>query len=320
MATAEQIKALIRSHFSDESEHFNTVALQIAASEARQGHTLLANDIRLMLTNEKQKKKQATNQSIVALDGLLLSETPKEGLSQLVVDSSLEARLRQTILEYRQMDKLKFHNLTPRRKLLLIGPSGTGKTMTSRILSHELRLPLFIVQTEGIVSKYLGETGAKLRQIFDLMKSQTGVYMFDEFDAIGSDRSLDNEIGEIRRVLNAFLQFIEQDVSDCIIIAATNNQQLLDKALYRRFDDILFYDLPNDSQRKILIKNILNAFADTAFAWDEAVADSAGLCHADIKLACLDSIKEAILTDQLSVNSTDLSKFFKFRKEGIQNK
>ena len=318
MATAEQIKALIRSHFSDEAEHFNTVALQIAASEARQGHTLLANDIRLMLTNEKQKKKQATIQS-VALDGLLLAETPRDGLNQLVVEPSLEARLRQAILEYRQMDKLKFHNLTPRRKLLLIGPSGTGKTMTSRVLSYELKLPLFTVQIENVVSKYLGETGAKLRQIFDLMKSQTGVYMFDEFDAIGSDRSLDNEIGEIRRVLNAFLQFIEQDVSDCIIIAATNNQQLLDKALYRRFDDILFYNLPDENQRKKLIQNNLNAFADNSFAWNKAIENSTGLCHADIKLACLDSVKEAILTDQLSVNSTDLFKFFKFRKDGIQN-
>ena len=259
--------------------------------------------------------KQATHQSLVALDGLLLSEKPTDGLNQLVVDPSLSDRIFQTIFEYRQMDKLKFHNLMPRRKLLLIGPSGTGKTMTSRILSHELQLPLFIVQIENIVSKYLGETGAKLRQIFDLMKTQTGVYMFDEFDAIGSDRSLDNEVGEIRRVLNAFLQLIEQDTSDCIIVAATNNQHLFDKALYRRFDDILFYNYPDDNQRKKLIQNVLNVFADSSFSWKDAVSDSSGLCHADIKLACLDSIKEAILTDQLSVSTAELSKFFMYRKK-----
>ena len=131
-----------------------------------------------------------------------------------------------------------------RRKRLIEGKPGTGKTMTASVIASEVSLPLYTIQVDKLVNKFMGETSARLRQIFDSMETQQGVYLFDEFDAIGADRSLDNEVGEMRRILNSFLQFIEQDASDSIIIAATNNQKILDQALFRRFDDVLHYDLP----------------------------------------------------------------------------
>lgn len=131
-----------------------------------------------------------------------------------------------------------------RRKRLIEGKPGTGKTMTASVIASEVSLPLYTIQVDKLVNKFMGETSARLRQIFDSMETQQGLYLFDEFDAIGADRSLDNEVGEMRRILNSFLQFIEQDASDSIIIAATNNQKILDQALFRRFDDVLHYDLP----------------------------------------------------------------------------
>ena len=132
--------------------------------------------------------------------------------------------------------------------------------MTASIISGELHLPCFIIQMDKLVTKFMGETSATLRQIFDVIQQHRGIFLFDEFDAIGGERGLDNDVGEMRRVLNSFLQFIENDHSESIIIAATNNPRLLDQALYRRFDDILNYEHPTPSETEHLIANRLGIF------------------------------------------------------------
>ena len=300
MATAEQIKSLIRSYGSEDTDRFYTIALQVAAHEAMQGHSTLAHEIRELI----DKKRQFTKESLKVipyhpdLKNLVLTEEPTFSKSSLVIDSVVSDRLDKVIHEYYQQNKLKKHGLSHRRKLLLVGLPGTGKTMTAKVLAHELHLPLYTIQVDRLVTKFMGETSAKLRQLFDLMEFQHGVYLFDEFDAIGSERTLDNDVGEMRRVLNSFLQFIEQDNSDSIIIAATNNPQLLDHALFRRFDDVLEYHLPRESERKQLIGNVLGTFQNAKFAWNKVILASEGLSHAEIVHACIDTIKDAILSDK----------------------
>ena len=184
-----------------------------------------------------------------------------------------------------------------RRKILIEGKPGTGKTMTASVIASELALPLYTVQVDKLVTKFMGETSARLRQIFDNMEVQQGIYLFDEFDAIGADRSLDNEVGEMRRILNSFLQFIEQDSSDSIIIAATNNQKMLDQALFRRFDDVLHYDLPGQSEINRLIKKKIETY-DSNFKVSKRLLEVAlGLSQAEISRACDDAIKISILDD-----------------------
>jgi SpoVK/Ycf46/Vps4 family AAA+-type ATPase len=306
MATAEQIKSLIRSHFSDEPERFYTLALQVAAHEAKQGHSALAEDIRNLV--DKERKKRGTNVIRFPQDlkGLVLTEQPETRKSQMVIPEQMESRIHQVIHEYRQQSKLKSHGLSHRRKLLLIGPPGTGKTMTARVLANELHIPLHTIQVDRLVTKYMGETSAKLRQIFDFMAEDHGVYLFDEFDAIGGARSLENDVGEMRRVLNAFLQFIEQDTSDSFIIAATNNPDLLDKALFRRFDDVLYYSNLTEGDRKKLIANVLGTFLESGFSWKSVLEASDGLSHSDVDVACQDAVKKAILSDKESVNASSL--------------
>jgi len=307
MATADQIKSLIRSHYSNQIERFYTIALQVAAHEAKQGHAALAHDIRLIVDAERKKIGPKNLNFPQDLRGLVLTEESQVSQSALVIPDTLRERIQQIIHEYRQQEKLKAFGLSHRRKILLIGPPGTGKTMTARVLSKELHIPLYTIQVDRLVTKFMGETSAKLRQIFELMQQKHGVYLFDEFDAIGGERSMDNDVGEMRRVLNAFLQFIEQDNSDSLVVAATNNPRLLDQALFRRFDDVLYYEAPTEEERKHLMANVLETFLSPGFAWQQVLADSDGLSHSEIVQACLDVIKKTILADESKVNANSLA-------------
>lgn len=297
MATSEQIKTLIRSHYKDNAEQFLSTALQIAAHEARQGHGAFAHEIRELVD---QAKKDSSQKNVLLfpqeLNGLIFSEQPELPLATLVVDEQLKERIARIVTEFRQQHKLKSHGLSHRRKILLAGAPGTGKTMTAKVLAAELKQLLHIIQMDRLVTKFMGETSAKLRQIFDKMREMPGVYLFDEFDAIGGERNLD--VGEMRRVLNAFLQFIENDTSNNLIIAATNNMRLLDRALFRRFDDVLQYGLPEQNACERLIANVLGGFAGEDFPLQKIVKAAKGLSHAEIARACRDSIKLAILNNK----------------------
>ncbi len=314
MATAEQLKSLIRSHFSDDSERFFTIVLQVAAHEAMQGHQALAHEIREIVEKAKREKHPQLLKFPHDFQALVLSEEPDTPMSALVVPTKLKDRVERIIHEYRQQHKLKSHGLSHRRKIMLIGPPGTGKTMTARVLAHELKLQLHTVQVDKLVTKFMGETSAKLRQIFELIEQEAGVYLFDEFDAIGGERTLGNDVGEMRRVLNAFLQFVEADSSANLIIVATNTPRLLDRALYRRFDDVIHYRLPRPEERMKLIANLLGTYIHKAFPFEKAANDAYGLSHSEIDRACRDAIKLAILENRNSVTYARLKDLIKERK------
>jgi AAA+ superfamily predicted ATPase len=305
MATADQIKSLIRAHSDQDNERFRTTALQISAYEARLGHTQLAMDIKALLEKSMQSKPRIipfNNQN----HALLMSMSDVR-LSDLVVSDEMQGRIERIINEYLNRKKLHSFGMANRRKVLIEGPPGTGKTMTASVIASELNLPLYTVQVDKLVTKFMGETSVKLRQIFDAIGSVLGVYFFDEFDAIGADRGIDNEVGEMRRILNSFLQFLEQDNSDSIIIAATNNQKILDKALFRRFDDVLHYSMPSAEDVRKLINKKFETFSPD-YSPSEALINRAGsLSHAEISLICDDAIKYSILGDTNLINENYLT-------------
>lgn len=318
MATAEQLKSLVRAHFSDDTERFYTIALQVAANAARQGHSSLAHDLRIIIDTERKKLQSRTIPFPIDLRGLVLMEEPTTPLSAMVLPTGLKERLDRIIHEYKQQSKLKHHGLAHRRKILLVGRPGTGKTMTAEVLAKELNLKLNSIQVDRLATKFMGETGAKLRQIFDHIKQSDAVYLFDEFDSIGGNRAFENDVGEIRRVLNAFLQFIEQDTSDSLIICATNNPVLLDPALFRRFDDVLHYELPTKLQIKMLISNTLGAFCKKRMGWEKLLAACGALSHDEVVQACRDAIKSSVLSDLKEINVKTLLDALNDRKNAVK--
>lgn len=313
MATAEQIKALIKSYIEDDDARFCAIAMQVAAHAARSGHGRLADELRTLVDEAKSRAGSKRHKSPVPiaaprgeLSELLVASYPKVMLSDMVLADPLRQRLARILREYRQQHKLLSHGLSPRRKLLLTGPPGTGKTMTASALSGELKLPLFIIQLDGLITKFMGETAAKLRLIFEAMDRTTGIYLFDEFDAVGSERATPNDVGEVRRILTSFLQLLDQDCSNSLIVAATNHGEFLDRALFRRFDDVIQFSLPSTELVLETLKNKLSPFDMSAVDWPCVTEGSNGLSYADITRACEDAAKESILSGTTAITTKRL--------------
>ena len=306
MASAEQLKALLKSHIDQDDRQFYSVAMQVAAHEAKVGHGKLAVDLRDMIDAARAHAVSAEQRAKLVplarprgeLAGLLSVTYPKNRLVDMVLDEQATEQLQLIMKEQHMFARIREHGLSPRRKLLLVGPPGTGKTMTASALAGELGIPLFLVRLDALITKFMGETAAKLRQVFDAIAEVRGIYFFDEFDAIGSQRGLPNDVGEIRRVLNSFLQMIEHDQSNSLIIAATNHPEVLDYALFRRFDEVIEYHLPTLSQAADLIRSRLGHFAPKPFPIKAIVEKAEGLSYAEIRRAVDDAIKEAVMHEE----------------------
>ena len=310
MASAEQIKALLKSHIDGEDDRFFSVAMQVAAHEAKLGHGKFAEEMRAMIDDAKGRRGAGSPVQIGRPRGefanLLEASWLKARLGEMILNETLSGQTRRVIREQRHAGRIVEHGLSPRRKLLLTGPPGTGKTMTASVLAGELGLPLFLVRLDGLITKYMGETAAKLRQIFDATSRTRGVYFFDEFDAIGSQRGIPNDVGEIRRVLNSFLQMIEQDRSHSLVVAATNHPAILDSALFRRFDDILHYELPDAAQVVRLLRARLSGTVAKGVRWQRLADLAVGLSYAEITRASNEALKDALIHQRPRVRETDI--------------
>ncbi|MFV7236691.1 AAA family ATPase [Flavobacterium sp. ZB4R12] len=322
MAAADQIKSLIKSFGDDDESRFFSIALQIAATEAKQGHSTFAQELKKLIDQAKkersinviQQKALPLNLPKRELQELIEVFQPKINLSDMVLDDNIKKSLYKVIKEQEKWQVLKSHNLEPKRKLLLTGAPGTGKTMTAQAIAGELGITVYIIRLDGLMSKYLGESIAKLRLIFDAMNDQRAVYLFDEFDSIGSHRNQSQDIGEVKRVLNSFLINIEKDQSNSIIIAATNLPESLDKALFRRFDEILAYPLPDGNHIIEIIKKHMKAYSfSTKVDYKSLSKLALGLNYSEIVRICNDTIKEMILNDLNKLELPTLKNLLKLR-------
>ena len=296
-ASADHVKALVKSHSSGDDQAFYAVALQVAAKAARNGHHRFAADVKSLVEAGKAENRPSPVTAIAQprgdLAGLVVASYLETRLEALIAPTQLTESLTQVIAEQRQRHPLMDQGFNPVHRLLLEGPPGTGKTMTAGVLAHELDLPLLTIRLDGLLSKYLGETASKLRVIFDAVESQRAVYLFDEFDALGADRA-GNDVGEARRILNSFLLFLEGVGPESIVIAATNHRSILDRALFRRFDLVITYDLPTEDQSIAVLKARLGTLA-RRMGWKSVSQHTRGLSHAELVKAAEAAAKRSLL-------------------------
>ena len=284
--------------------------MQVAAHEARLGHGKLAEELRAMIDAAKGRRGAIAPVPIGRprgeLANILEVSHPKARLNDMILGDALCKQINRVIREQRNAGTIYEHGLSPRRKLLLVGPPGTGKTLTASVLSGELGFPLFSVRLDGLITKFMGETASKLRQVFDATSRTRGIYFFDEFDAIGSLRGLANDVGEIRRVLNSFLLMIEQDRSHSLVVAATNHPKILDPALFRRFDDVLLYDPPDQAQIADLLQTLLADTAAKRIRWKILAEAAEGLNYNEITRAANEALKHALIDRRAKIHEADI--------------
>jgi SpoVK/Ycf46/Vps4 family AAA+-type ATPase len=302
------LQELIRAHVSGDADRFRRIALQVAAREARAGHRLVAGRIRDLVEDAGDAPPAPTPIARPPRDlaGLLEVSYPEVPLANVVLEGEAETVVARLLSEHHARASLAEWGLYPRRRLLFYGPPGCGKTMTASAIATELALPLMRVRVETLFSRYMGETAAVLNEIFEQAQRQRGVYLFDEFDAIAKHRSDDRDVGEARRVVSAFLQLLDGDQSESLMIAATNERQALDPALFRRFDDVALFDAPSESARVRLL-SLLTASHGFSESTRRALAKhSAGLTDAEITRAVTDAVKAMVLDKRKRLRKADV--------------
>jgi SpoVK/Ycf46/Vps4 family AAA+-type ATPase len=315
--TTKQILALLSSHIDGDEDQFLSIALQIAAQEARQGRAEEAEKLKRLVQKARDQRREgspAGGQTPIPLarprgelQGLVESAYPKITLPSMVLADDIAVRLARIVRQQQERATLRDHGRTPATHMLLVGPPGTGKTMTASALAGELRLPLFTVRLEALFSRFLGETAGKLRLLFDQIAQTRGVYLLDEFDAIGARRGDPNDVGEIRRVLNSILAFMEEPNStDSLVLSATNHVEILDEALARRFDEVVEYALPDIGSARAIVERRLGKFRVAAKSWSLVADALEGLSQGELVRAADAVVKDAILEGAAKISPVAL--------------
>jgi len=330
MTTTDLVKQLFLSFNEKDSETFVKTARDYIENEKRKKHNLVAKELEkaLFSTNSVPNgSKRFKNSLPIPRDtekGFPLLEIQQfdKSIDGLIVADEVKVQLEQVIREFKDSDILATYNLQNKKKILLCGKPGTGKTFSAQIVSSVLNIPLVYVRFDAIISSYLGETATNLRKVFDYIESSTWIVLFDEFDVIGKNRDDSHEHGEIKRVVNNFLQMLDNFKGDSIILAATNHQNMLDPAIWRRFDEVIYYELPDENTRKQLFDIYLRPIkkdADIDIA--KAISMTGGFSPADLKMVIEEAMKAAIIASRNHVGQKEIiaaiEKFI--RREKVRN-
>lgn len=287
MITENQVKGLINAHNNNNDEEFRKIILQIANEEAKLEHHDFSRELKTLANSTK--RGQSVLLDTIQKNLIIKKYEPKETFSDLIVSHDIHIRLRTILKEYNKSKKSKDYGLSHRRKLLFEGNKGTGRTYTASVIASELNLPLYVVQLDRLVQKYMGETQSKLRQIFNSIDTNEGVYLFDE---------LDNFCIIDRNFLDEFMQFITQDFSNSIIIIITNNKKIIEEASLRTFDEILHFKMPTEEEIENIYRNKLSSFEEGFVASNQLIFQSQLLAHSEIVRVCDEVIKESVLNNQ----------------------
>jgi SpoVK/Ycf46/Vps4 family AAA+-type ATPase len=302
MAEGRLLRKLIRAGSHSDSEEFRTAAEELIRIERDKKHHLLANDLERILYGERSSiasSRPSSRESPKDRErGLALIEfrEPLRDLNDIVLSDENRSVLQEVLLEQNRSDLLASYGLRPISRLLFCGPPGCGKTLAAEVLATELGLQLATVRFDAVVSSFLGETAANLRKVFDFFAAQRFVALFDEFDAIGKEREDPAEHGELKRVVNSFLQMVDAYRGPSLLMAATNHERMLDRAIWRRFDEVLFFDKPNLEQvRQLLPVKLRGVRYDLPLSDPGFLNQFTGFTQASIERVLIRAIKAMTL-------------------------
>ncbi len=315
--SSDLLRKLLVAHLKGDDGGFRKVAWQVVEKERRINHHVFANDLERILLgiddeNSKSLFMRRVNNDLPKdkdrnADLIELIE-PKRHLEQLVLSEEVAHSLRRIISERKKADLLNAHGIRSISKILFCGPPGCGKTFAAEALASALYLPLAIVRFDAVVSSYLGETASNLRRVFEFARSRPCVLFFDEFDAIGKHRTSEDEHGELKRVVNSFLQMLDGFHSDALTVAATNHQGLLDSALWRRFDEIIMFPMPDHSQiEEMFVRQFHQLGIQKSIRLPSIAKTLVGLSHADIEHIAKDAIKHTLMESEKEISSQTLT-------------
>lgn len=308
-----QIKELFRAFRTRDELAFRRAALEIIEEEQTKNHHALARDL--------QKLLAAGGGSVDTGATVIVPEPPKDRdgdwplgevrqpdrlLDELVLAPEVDHLLRSVMTEVGRWPELDGAGVPRRQRLLFQGPPGCGKTSAAAAVATELGRPFLLVRLDAVVSSYLGETASNLRRILDYVASAPFVVLFDEFDALGRSRDEAGDHGEMKRVVTAFLQMIDTFRGPSLLIAATNHPGLLDPALWRRFDEVVTFNLPTVHELRRLLRVRLRATPHPGVDITHTASRLRGLPHAAAEKLVQDARRSAILDGRREVGAADL--------------
>lgn len=314
MASGKILRQLLKAGTAGDKDAFRLASESIIEEERLKQHHLLANDLEKILYSSAVQRvgKVSRLAPSVPTDkerGLPLLDIrhPQRSIDELILPRAGLDAVEELLGEHRREDILRSYGMRPANRVLFFGPPGCGKTLTAEVIACELDLPLAVVRLDALVSSFLGETAANLRKVFDYISEYPVVALFDEFDALGKERSDSGEHGELRRVVNAVLQMIDAYQGKSLIIAATNHEQILDSAIWRRFEEIIEFSKPSKEMViKLLSSKLRGVRRQFEIDQPEIVELFDGLSGADIERVVRRAAKRMILKGQEFLSLTDL--------------
>lgn len=301
MAQADTLIELVKAASSGDQQSFRRAAESLIQEERNKGHRILAERLAKSLQQSLSSQQRTfDSKSNIAANGvhkdLVFEVSPQRTLDSLVLTDKIRAQLTEMIEEQHRAELLHAHNLSPRHRVLLAGPPGNGKTTLAEALATELMVPMIVVRYETLIGSYLGETSARLKKLIDYAKTQRCVLFFDEFETLGKERGDTHETGEIKRVVSSLLLQMDELPDYVVVVAASNHPELLDRAVWRRFQLRIELPTPTRAQLAKFINSIgVRSQVNFGLAAETIAKHLMGLSFAEAEEFCLAVVRRAVL-------------------------
>ncbi|WP_322981336.1 ATP-binding protein [Pseudomonas sp. C11] len=312
MAQADTLVALMKAASSGDHQSFRRSAEVLIQEERSKGHRILADRLAKALqatpgpgsffqSNTQVAKHLSVNGA--TQKDLVTETTPERPLGSLMLSENIYQQLRELIEEHLRSELLHAHGLSPRHRILLAGPPGNGKTSLAEALAFELMVPLIVVRYESLIGSYLGETSGRLKAMLDYARTRRCVLFFDEFETLGKERGDTHETGEIKRVVSSLLLQLDDLPDYVVVVAASNHPELLDRAVWRRFQLRLELPVPTRSQLTAFVSSFSQrSKVNFGLAAETIAKRLLGLSFSEVEEFCVGVMRKAVL-DQKTENA-----------------